>query len=125
MPPLICSIFFSSLLCFNQPIICNQTYDKKATFTAYNLTASQTDEEPCVGAGNHNLCEISKQEPSKCIIATRLYNLHTILNVEGFGECEVLDRTSKKYGDRIDILFPTKQEAIQFGKKEIRYRIIK
>jgi 3D (Asp-Asp-Asp) domain-containing protein len=122
---MICSLFFSSLLCFNQPIICNQIYDKKILATAYNLEASQTDGDPCIGAGNHNLCNISRERGDKCIVATRSYNLHTILLIEGFGECEVLDRTSKKYGDRIDILFKTKEEAIQFGKKEIRYRVIK
>ena len=98
-------------------------YDKTSIFTAYNLEPNQTDSEPCIGAGNHNLCNISREYPSKCIVATRLYDLHTIIYVKGFGRCEVLDRTSKKYGSRIDILFPTKEEAIKFGKKELEYYI--
>lgn len=122
---LICSILFSSFLCFpKQPIICNQIYDKKAIATAYNLEASQTDGTPCIGAGNHNLCRLREEEPNKCIIATWLYTLHRKLLIEGIGECEVLDRTSKKYRDRIDILFETREEAIKFGKKEVRYKVI-
>lgn len=101
-----------------------QLYDKKAIATAYNLEAGQTDEAPCIGAGGHNLCDISREKPGKCIVATRLYNLHQLLYVEGFGECEVLDRTSQKYGNRIDIVMPTYEEAIRFGKREIKYRVV-
>jgi 3D (Asp-Asp-Asp) domain-containing protein len=36
-----------------------------------------------------------------------------------------LDKTNKKYSDRIDILFPTKKEAFKFGIKTLEYRIIK
>lgn len=125
MPLPICSLFFASWLCFVQPPVINQqVYDKKAIATAYNLTATQTDGEPCIGAGNHNLCVIQQEEPCKCVVATRLYSLHTKLFIEGFGECEVLDRTAKKYGSRIDILMPTYEEAIEFGKREVRYRVV-
>lgn len=134
-----CALFIASWLCFPpMPIVCepiiyerNKTHSEKtdynlsATFTAYNLEASQTDGAPCIGAGNHNLCDISKETPSKCIVATRLFDLHTIIEAEGIGECEVLDRTSKKYADRIDLLFASREEAIKFGKKEIKYRVIK
>ena len=126
---MICSIFLSSWLCFiNQPIVYEkqqEVYDKTAVATAYNLTESQTDSTPCVGAWNNNLCEILREEPGKCIVATRLYDNHTILCIEGFGRCEVLDKTSKKYGDRIDLLLPTYEEAINFGKRQINYRVIK
>lgn len=121
-----CSLFFASWLCFPpQPIVCEPiVYDKKAIATAYNLEPAQTDNSPCIGAGNHNLCRVRAEEPDKCIVATRLYPLHQKLLIEGFGECEVLDRTAKKYGSRIDILFSSYEEAIKFGKKEIRYRVI-
>jgi len=126
---MICSIFLSSWLCFiNQPIVYEkqqEVYDKTAVATAYNLTESQTDSTPCVGAWNNNLCEILEKTPSKCIVATRLYDNHTLLDIKGFGRCEVLDKTSKKYGDRIDLLLPTYEEAINFGKRQINYRVIK
>jgi 3D (Asp-Asp-Asp) domain-containing protein len=116
-----CSLLFSSFLCLaTQP---TQTYDQTATFTAYNLTESQTDGNPCIGAGNHNLCELAEREIKIC--ATRKYPLHTILCIKGIGKCEVLDRTSLKYKDRIDIVFPTYEEAIQFGKREMRYKVVK
>jgi len=108
-----------------KPVVNPIVYDQKATFTAYTLSEDETDSTPCIGAGNNNLCEIRDKEPEKCIVATRLYPLNTMLEIEGFGECEVLDRTARKYSDRIDILMYTKKEAIQFGKKELEYNVIK
>jgi 3D (Asp-Asp-Asp) domain-containing protein len=136
-----CSLFFASFLCFPpQPIVCEPKiydqkatswetntqakegdYDKTAIATAYTLSKDETDNDPCMGAGNHNLCELQKQGTPIC--ASRGLPLHTKIIIEGYGLCEILDRTSLQYADRIDILFPTKTEAFAFGKKELRYRL--
>ena len=94
-------------------------YDKIATFTAYNLEESQTDSTPDYGAWDDNL-----REHRGCVIATRLYGRHTILDIEGIGRCEVLYKTSRKYSSRIDLLLPTRAEANKFGKKTLHYKII-
>jgi len=118
----------ASWLCFQPaPIVCPPViikpivYDKKATFTAYTLSEDETDGSPEIGAGNHNLREYSKRLR---VCAVRGVPLHSKLSIEGIGECEVLDRTSKKYAGRIDILMPTKAEAIKFGKKELKYKLL-
>lgn len=119
-----CSLFFASWLCLQQPIICElKIYDKKAIFTAYTLSEDETDGSPEIGAGNHNLKLLCIQGKSCC--ASRTLPLHTKIEIEGIGECEILDRTSLKYAERIDILFETKESAFRFGKKELRYNIIK
>jgi 3D (Asp-Asp-Asp) domain-containing protein len=105
------------------PVVCEPIiYDKKAIFTAYTLSPDETDESPCIGAGNHNLCELQLSGQNIC--ASRNLPLHTKINIRGIGECEILDRTSAKYKGRIDILMPTKEEAFKFGKREIEYFII-
>jgi len=96
-------------------------YSLQATFTAYNLEESQTDSSPCIGAGNHNLCEYQERGIQVC--ASRDLPLHTVIYIEGVGRCEVLDRTSKKYAGRIDILFKDKKSAINFGIKKLNYLI--
>lgn len=123
---MICSWFLASIFCFQQPcqIIQPIIYDKKATFTAYTLSEDETDSTPCIGAGNHDLCAIRASEPDKCIIATRSLNLHRRILTKEFGECEVLDRTAAKYGERFDILLTTKEEAKKFGVKEISYKLL-
>jgi 3D (Asp-Asp-Asp) domain-containing protein len=104
-------------------VIKQQTYDKKATFTAYTLNESETDGTPCIGAGNHNLC-VEQSKNTRRICASRFLPLHTIIEIETIGDCEVLDRISYKYSERIDILFKTKEEAIKFGKKTLNYKVI-
>jgi len=97
---MLCSILFASWICFQPaPIIC-QKYEK-AIFTAYTLSQDETDGDPNIGAGNHNLKSMCSEK--RCC-ASRLYPLHTKINIKGIGTCEILDRTSIKYGKRIDIL---------------------
>ena len=100
-----------------KPII----YDQSATFTGYNATEEQTDSTPCQTASGYELCA---EGPLPRIVASNVYRFGTILDVEGYGRYEVQDRTSDKYGTRIDMLFKTYEEAINFGKKELRYRVI-
>jgi 3D (Asp-Asp-Asp) domain-containing protein len=121
---MLCSILFASWICFQPaPIYCPIYEYKNAIFTAFTLSEDETDSDPCVGAGNNNLCEIVKSGIRVC--ATRSLPLKTKIIIKGIGTCEILDKTNKKYSDRIDILFPTKKEAFKFGKKELEYRIIK
>lgn len=125
---LICSLYFASWLCFPpiiQPIIYEEiNYTKQAEFTAYNSVPGQTDGSPCIGASNHDLCAEAKK--GKRICASRNLPLHTILDIEGIGRCEVLDRTSAKVAGTIDIFFDKDVEgAIHFGRKTLSYAIIK
>lgn len=119
-----CTLLVASIFCFQPaPIVCEQIlYDKKATFTAYTLSEDETDGNPEIGAGNHNLKEYVERGTRVC--ASRLYALHTRIYIEGIGQCEILDRTSVKYSGRIDILFETKKEAFKFGKRELEYRVL-
>lgn len=117
---MICSWYFATAFCLQ--IITCPIYDHKATFTAYTLSVEETDSSPCIGAGNHNLCELRKSKTRIC--ASRMFPLHTIINIKGLGDCEILDRTSIKYADRIDILFNTKAEAFKFGIKTLEYRVV-
>lgn len=98
--------------------------DKTTTFTGYSLSVDETDESPCIGARNNNLCELKKE---MLICASRDLPLDTVIYIDGFGECVIKDRMSKKYLNtgRIDILFDNKIDAINFGIKKLNYTIIK
>lgn len=106
--------------CYDIKSLGNET---RVQFTAFTLSEDETDASPCIGAGNHNLCEA--QARGECIVATWRHPLHTRLLIPGFGECEVLDRTNIKYSERIDILFKEKREANEFGIKTLSYQVIK
>ncbi len=81
--------------------------------TAYTLSEDETDSTPCIGAFNDNLCELQKEIQ---IGATRAYPKGTVLKI-GDLECVVLDKTARKYANRIDILMPSKEQAFEFGKQ--------
>lgn len=120
---MLCSLYFVSLLCFQQPTCYEiKIYDQKAIFTAYNAVPEQTDSTPCTTASGYEICN---QGTFPRIAASNLYRFGTVLDVEGYGRFTVEDRTAGKYSNRIDLLFETYEEAIQFGKKELEYRVIK
>lgn len=102
--------------------------DDKTTFTGYSLSVDETDENPCVGAGNNNLCELRPilKEEGRTICASRDLPLDTVIYIDGIGECIIKDRMNKRYKgtNRVDILFDSKQEAINFGKQQLSYVII-
>ena len=99
-----------------------ESFDKMATFTAYNSVVEQTDSSPCYGASGINLCELSRWIN---VCATRLYPLGTVIEVEGYGPYMVLDKTSLKYANRIDIFMDKDiKGARQFGIKQLKYRLI-
>lgn len=102
--------------------------DDKTTFTGYSLSVDETDGNPCVGAGNNNLCELRPilKEEGRKICASRDLPLDTVIYIDGIGECIIKDRMNKKYKgtNRVDILFDSKQEAINFGVKQLSYVII-
>ena len=102
--------------------------DDKTTFTAYNLLVAQTDDSPCIGAGNNNLCELKPilKEQNKTICASRDLPLDTEIYIDGYGICVIKDRLNIRYKgtNRVDILMDTYEEAINFGVRELKYKVI-
>lgn len=102
--------------------------DHKTTFTGYSLSVDETDESPCIGAWNNNLCELRPilKKEGRTICASRDLPLDTVIYIDGIGECIIKDRMNKRYKgtNRVDILFDSKQEAINFGVKQLKYVII-
>lgn len=103
--------------------------NNKTTFTAYTLSEDETDNEPCIGASNNNLCELKPilEKDNVRICASRDLPLDTLIYIEGFGECLILDRMNKRFlgTGRIDILMDTKTDAFNFGVRQLNYVIVK
>lgn len=90
--------------------------------TAYNAgNIFQTDLNPCIGAGNHNICaELAK---GKIVFASNFIPMHKICCIEKIGCGEVLDKMNSRYDRRIDWAMPANKlkEAKQFGIKKLNY----
>jgi 3D (Asp-Asp-Asp) domain-containing protein len=84
--------------------------------TAYNVgVRGQTGEEPCIGAAGQNLCRLVAQGLKVC--AANFVPLGSILKIEEFGMCTVLDRLHRRYAHRVDIAMRTDEvdKALEFG----------
>lgn len=84
--------------------------------TAYNVGVSeQTNNEPCIGAAGKNLCRLIARGLKIC--AANFVDMETILNIEGFGECIVLDRMNRRFTHRVDIAMGEDEveRALEFG----------
>ena len=51
--------------------------------------------------------------------------LYSIVEIEGLGGYLALDTGGAIKGKRIDILFGSKFKAVNFGRKELRVRVLK
>jgi 3D (Asp-Asp-Asp) domain-containing protein len=84
--------------------------------TAYNVgRRRQTSDEPCIGATGQNLCRLVAQGLKIC--AANFVDPETILHIEGFGECVVLDRVNRRFAHRVDIAMRKDEvgRALEFG----------
>jgi 3D (Asp-Asp-Asp) domain-containing protein len=84
--------------------------------TAYNVgVREQTSDEPCIGATGKNLCRLVARGLKVC--AANFVDPETILHIEGYGECIVLDRMHRRFAHRVDIAMERNEvgRALEFG----------
>lgn len=78
--------------------------------TAYNVgVPAQTSENPCIGASGKDLCRLIDEGRNVC--AANFVALGTVLHIEKYGECVVLDRMHRRFAHRVDIAM--KEDAIE------------
>jgi 3D (Asp-Asp-Asp) domain-containing protein len=93
--------------------------------TAYNVgVREQTSDDPCVGATGRNLCRLVERGLKVC--AANFVDPETILNIEGYGECIVLDRMHRRFSHRVDIAMGMDEvdRAIEFGIQRRYVKVI-
>lgn len=93
----------------------------KAIFTAYTSKAAQTDSSPYITADGTNL-----KKEFGCVVAHNSLPFGTKVEIEGIGTCEVHDRGAARHGESwFDVYMGNDdQRAIEFGKKELEYKIL-
>ncbi|MBI4460895.1 MAG: 3D domain-containing protein [Acidobacteria bacterium] len=88
----------------------------RAIVTAYSSSPDETEGDPFITA--------SGQVVRKGIVAcSREFPFGTRFLISG-EVYECLDRLAPKYNDRIDIWMPTKEEALEYGRKELGVEIL-
>ncbi len=92
--------------------------------TAYNVgVREQTNSEPCIGASGINLCRLITQGQKIC--AANFVDLKTVLHIDGYGECLVLDRMNRRFPHRVDIAMGEEEieKALEFGIQRLYVEI--
>lgn len=100
---------------------------KKITCTAY---CNNNNGKPCIicngkWAKYNKTADGHVPKAGITCAAPRNIPFGTILEIEGVGRRVVQDRTALRFGDRVDIFFPSHKEALKFGKKQLRVTVIK
>lgn len=92
--------------------------------SAYNLVESQCDSSPLIGAFGDNLMELMDKGIQVC--ASNAFPKGTKLQIQGFGECVVMDRMNSRYGNGyLDICMGMDiEQALSFGRKNLMVSII-
>lgn len=93
------------------------------TATAYTSEINQCDGNPCRTASGFNLCK----NDSENVVAANFLPFGTRVRLPDiFGDrvFVVRDRMSADNGDKIDVWFRNKQDALKFGVKYVKIEIL-
>lgn len=107
--------------------------------TMYTSRPEETDGTPCIGANGQDQCVLWSKGQNIC--ATNWADLGSVLEVEGLGECLVLDRMNSRYNTEVDWyngynddcldgydqydICPQLKEALAFGSQKKEIKLIK
>ena len=89
-----------------------------ATVTAYCACID------CCGKTNGITASGTQATAGRTIAMSKNYKFGTKIEIEGYGTFVVEDRGGAIQGTRIDMFFDTHEEALRFGKKQLRFRIV-
>jgi len=64
------------------------------------------------------------QPGDKFVAAPDRYPFGIIIDIPGYGEVPVLDRGGAIKGDKLDVFFPTHQEAVEWGRQYLMVKIM-
>ena len=99
--------------------ICSRNHQKTEDYTLVEMNASAYCPcGLCCGKWSDGITASGKPATGKLIAAPRNYAFGTVMDVPGYGRAVVRDRGGAITGNKIDLLFPTHQEALEWGRKK-------
>lgn len=98
----------------------NIILESRVVVTAYSSTVDQTDSTPFINAAGKRV--------RFGTVACNFLPLGTKIRFIRFYPDQIFiveDRMNRRFSNRIDIWFPTRTQAKNFGKKKLKYQVIK
>ncbi|MDD4179311.1 MAG: 3D domain-containing protein [Candidatus Margulisbacteria bacterium] len=117
---ILCSVFCVLCSVFSANALTYEVVRKDSSkMMAYSSEKSQTDHDPFATAAG--------TRPKWGTVAANHLPLWTRLKIQGFGEkiFVVEDRHAKRHKKLVDIWFPEKKKALQFGVKRLNYWVVR
>ena len=89
----------------------------EVTVTAYSSTPDQTNSEPLITASGKRVCYgvLAVSRDLKKILP-----YGSKVKLEGIGVYWIFDLMNSRYRRRVDIWFPSREQAKRFGKRKAR-----
>ena len=81
--------------------------------------------EKCCGKWTDGITASGKPAKGLIIAAPPQYPFGTVMDVPGYGRAVVEDRGGAIRGNKIDLLFDTHQEALNFGRQKLEVKVYK
>ena len=78
----------------------------------------------CCGKTNGITASGKKATANHTIATSSKYKFGTKIEIEGYGVYTVEDRGGAIQGNRIDIYFDTHEEALKFGRRTLKFRVV-
>ena len=95
---------------------------REVTVTAYSPTAEECGPDPLTTAS------MTKPRPGMVAVSRDLFDEGWVFGkkvyVKGHGVFEIADLMSKRYTERMDIFFPSTDQARRFGKKQVTVALL-
>ena len=95
---------------------------REVTVTAYSATAEECGPDPLITAS------MAKPRPGIVAVSRDLFDAGWVFGkkvyVKGHGVFEIADLMSKRYTERMDIFFPSTDQARRFGKKQVTVALL-
>ena len=79
--------------------------------------------EKCCEQWADGITASGKPAEGKLIAAPRNYPFGTVMDVPGYGRAAVEDRGGAIEGNKLDLLFPTHQEALEWGRQYVTVKV--
>lgn len=99
--------------------------DVKKSFTTEMNVSAYCKNECCCGRFSDGITASGVPAEGKIIAAPPNYLFGTVMDVPGYGRATVQDRGGVIKGNKLDLLFPTHQEALEWGRKTLKVKVYK
>lgn len=99
--------------------------EEQTKWISFEATAYTADCKGCIGITKTGFDVRDKSIDHRIVaVDPNIIALHSIVEIKGLGEYKALDIGGAIKGNRVDVLVESKAEAIEFGRQQVKLRVV-